>query len=73
MKTTTTIMKRFKLASVLFEVDDFLRDHPDIVYRAKQPTSYAPNTGVFTFTGKVDFCTYFNACLLYTSDAADEL
>lgn len=61
MKTTTTIMKRFKLASVLFEVDDFLRDHPDIVYRAKQPTSYAPNTGVFTFTGKVDFCTYFNA------------
>ncbi|MGI6591604.1 MAG: glycosyltransferase [Eggerthellaceae bacterium] len=61
MKTTTTIMKRFKLANVLFEADDFLKDHVDILYRADDWTSYDKETGSFSFSGEVDFCTYFNA------------
>lgn len=61
MKTTTTIMKRFKLATVQFEVDDFLASHPDILYRASGPTAYDAATGEFSFSGSVDFCTYFNA------------
>lgn len=61
MKTTTTMMKRFKLANVLLEADDFLEEHKDILYRTEGPASYDPEVGSLTFSGTVDFCTYFNS------------
>lgn len=61
MNSTTTIMKRFKLANVLFEMDDFLCEHPGVLYRASGPADYDEEYDAFAFNGEVDFCTYFNA------------
>ena len=55
-------MRRFKLANVLFEVEDFLKYDTALLYRPKKGAMVSAGTdGTFRFSGEVDFCTYFNA------------
>jgi len=54
-------MRRFKLANVLLEADDFLKDDVALLYRTSPTATAASRDGVFQFSGEVDFCTYFNA------------
>lgn len=54
-------MRRFKLANVVLAPDDFLRDDIGLLYR-KSPSARAFSyNGMLSFSGEVDFCTYFNA------------
>ena len=55
-------MRRFKLANILLEVEDFLVDIPEVMYQAEEGStcSYDAATGELSVSGLVDFCTYFN-------------
>ena len=55
---------RFKLANVLLKVDDFLEDHPDLLYHATSTATYDGGSRSLAFSGRVDFLTYFNALSL---------
>lgn len=55
---------RFKLANVLLRVDEFLEDHPDLLYHATSMARYEEVTDSLAFSGRVDFLTYFNALSL---------
>lgn len=56
-------MRRFRLATVVFDPEDYLQDSIELLYRSSEPQSlsYSRETGEFSFSGKVDFTTYFNA------------
>ena len=55
-------MRRFKLANVLLEVEDFLIDIPEVMYRVEDGAtiSYDAPAKELSVSGLVDFCTYFN-------------
>ena len=54
-------VRRFKLANVLLEADDYLKNDMGLLYRKSRNAKVYARDGVMYFTGKVDFCTYFNA------------
>ena len=54
-------MRRFKLANVLLDVDDFLQDDRDLLYRTGENARVYTVGDALHFSGEVDFCTYFNA------------
>ena len=56
-------MRRYKLANVLFDPEDFLADDIGLLYHANRThsVSYLPGKGELRFSGLVDFCTYFNS------------
>lgn len=55
-------MRRFKLANVLLELEDFLAEVPEVLYRAESGSSCAYDQAAkeLAVSGLVDFCTYFN-------------
>lgn len=54
---------RFPLANVLVLPDDFASGHPELYYRA-ETAAYHEDRGALSFSGSVDFSTYFNALSL---------
>ena len=54
-------MRRYKLANLLLQPDDFLENDTDLLYRpVAGARAYSVNNALY-FSGEVDFCTYFNA------------
>ena len=56
-------MQKAPLANVLVRTDDFASGYPELYYRAKS-AAYDKDTGALSFSGTVDFSTYFNALSL---------
>ena len=54
-------VRRFKLANVLLEADDYLKNDTGLLYHKSKKAKVYSRDGVMYFTGRVDFCTYFNA------------
>ena len=54
-------MRRFKLANVLLEADDYLKDDIGLLYHMSNRAKAYARDGILYFTGELDFCTYFNA------------
>ena len=54
-------MRRFKLANVLLEADDYLKEDLGLLYRTVGSARAYARDGVLYFSGELDFCTYFNA------------
>ena len=54
-------MTSFKLANVLFEIDDYLAEFPELVYREQGMCDYDSRTGTLAVARGADFLTYFNA------------
>lgn len=54
-------MKRYKLANILLQPDDFLENDTDLLYRTSAGARVYSINNILYFSGEVDFCTYFNA------------
>ena len=54
-------MRRFKLANVLLQADDFLENDTDLLYRTSPGARVYTMKDALYFSGELDFCTYFNA------------
>lgn len=54
-------MQRYKLANVLLKLDDHLRRHPEMFYRATGAVDYQERDGSLAFEGQLDLLTYFNS------------
>ena len=54
-------MRRFKLANVLLQADDFLENDVDLLYRTSPGARAYSINGALYFSGEIDFCTYFNS------------
>lgn len=54
-------MKPFRIANIVLRVEDFLEGHENVLYRATGETSYDQADGSLSFSGDIDFSTYFNA------------
>ena len=59
-------MQKAPLANVLVRTDDFASGYPELYYRAES-AAYDKDTGALSFSGTVDFSTYFNALSLEKS------
>lgn len=53
-------MQNFPLANVLLRPDEFAARFPELYYRASDAV-YDEESGALSFSGEVDFSTYFNA------------
>ena len=54
-------MTKFKLANVLLDVEDYLKDYPELLFRTDDAGASTADDGSLAFGGTVDFLTYFNS------------
>lgn len=54
-------VSKFKLANVVLEPKEHMRQFPEMLYRVNGGVDYAVEDGSLGFVGSLDFLTYFNA------------
>jgi galactofuranosylgalactofuranosylrhamnosyl-N-acetylglucosaminyl-diphospho-decaprenol beta-1,5/1,6-galactofuranosyltransferase len=53
--------RTFKLANVLLNVDDFLSDNSELLFRSDSAVACSASNRSLRFSGTIDFLTYFNS------------
>lgn len=55
-------MVRHRLSNVVLKIADHMTEYPEVFFRTQSALEYDTDKNTLTFSGKVDFLTYFNAC-----------